>query len=72
MTSTDVTAMIRALVREVVFGLHLHWDHACADPVTANTASWRALEKAGFHFAGPVDTAQGPSRLMVLDRPATA
>ena len=62
------SAMIRAFVRDVVFGLHPEWTQACAGPFEANVASWRALEKAGFHFAGIVDTDDGPCRLMVMDR----
>lgn len=62
------SAMIRAFVGQVVFDLHPEWTQAGADPLDANTASWRALEKAGFRLAGVVDTAHGPSRLMVIDR----
>ncbi len=42
------STMIRAFVDRVVFGLHPEWNHAGADPLAANTASWRALEKAGW------------------------
>ena len=59
------TAMISTFVRDVVFGLHEHWTQACAAPDVRNTASWRALEKAGFRRAG---IANG-GRLMILDRP---
>ncbi len=62
------SAMIRAFVREIVFGEHPDWTQACAAPVAANTASWRALEKAGFRFVGYVEDAHGPARLMVADR----
>lgn len=62
------SAVIRAFVDQVVFGLHPQWTQTGADPLAANTASWRALEKAGFRLAGMVDTVHGPSRLMVLDR----
>lgn len=61
-------AVIRAFVDQVVFRLHPEWTHAGADPLAANTASWRALEKAGFRLAGLVESAEGASRLMVLDR----
>jgi aminoglycoside 6'-N-acetyltransferase len=61
--------VIRAFVAEVVFGLHPQWSQACAAPYAANVASWRALEKAGFRFAGVVDDEDGPCRLMVADRP---
>lgn len=41
-----------------------------ADPVEANVASWRALEKAGFRHAGTAaDSRHGPIKIMVLDRP---
>ncbi|HEV2070544.1 MAG TPA: GNAT family N-acetyltransferase [Acidimicrobiales bacterium] len=63
--------IIRAFVAEVVFELHPTWTQACAAPYHGNTASWRALEKAGFHFVGMVKGPDGPSRLMVADRPAT-
>lgn len=63
------SAMIRSFVAEVVFGRHPGWSQACAAPYAANTASWRALAKAGFRFAGIVDDADGPARLMVADRP---
>lgn len=62
------TAMIRAFLVDVVFGLHSEWTQACAAPHGDNLASWRALEKAGFRFAGMVEDRQGPGRLMVADR----
>lgn len=65
------SAMIRAFVADVVFGLHEHWSQACADPYADNVASWRALEKAGFRFVGMIEDKDGPCRLMVLDRPDT-
>lgn len=63
------STVIRAFVAEVVFGLHPGWSQACAAPYTGNVGSWRALEKAGFRFAGIVEGNDGPSRLMVADRP---
>jgi aminoglycoside 6'-N-acetyltransferase len=60
--------LIRAFVADIVFGLHPEWTQACAAPYAANVASWRALEKAGFRFAGIVDDDAGPCRLMVADR----
>lgn len=63
------SAMIRTFVADVVFGLHPDWLQACAAPYAANIASWRALEKAGFRFAGTIDDRDGPCRLMVIDRP---
>ncbi len=63
------SAMIRAFVDQVVFGLHPGWSQACAAPYAANIASWRALERAGFRFAGIVEDEDGPCRLMVADRP---
>ncbi len=62
------STMIRAFVADVVFTLHPHWTQACAAPYAANTASWRALEKAGFRFAGIVEDRDGPCRLMVADK----
>ena len=61
-------AMIRAFVVDVVFGLHPQWSQACAAPYAANTASWRALERAGFRFVGTVEDDDGPCRLMAIDR----
>ncbi|HZQ85238.1 MAG TPA: GNAT family N-acetyltransferase [Acidimicrobiales bacterium] len=62
------SAMIRAFVRDVVFGLHPQYTQACAAPYEANTASWRALEKAGFRLAGIVPDKDGPCRLMISER----
>lgn len=62
-------AMIRAFVRDVVFGRHEDWTQVCASPYEANVASWRALEKAGFRFVGVVPDDDGPCRLMAFDRP---
>ncbi len=62
------SAMIRAFVADIVFGLHPQWSQACAAPYAANIASWRALEKAGFRSAGIVEDKDGPCRLMVIDR----
>ena len=62
------SAMIRAFVDDVVFGSHPEWTQAAADPLVANVASWRALEKAGFRFAGIVQDKFGPGRLMVASR----
>ena len=65
--------MIRAFTFNVVFGRHCEWTQAAASPYTANAASCRALEKAGFRFAGsiqyPDDEDEGPCSLMVFDRP---
>ena len=63
------TALIRAFVDEVVFDHHPEWTQACASPYAANVASWRALEKAGFRYAGSFDGDDGECRLMVRDRP---
>jgi aminoglycoside 6'-N-acetyltransferase len=59
------SAMIRAFVRDVVFGRHPHWSQVCAAPDVRNVASWRALEKCGFRRAGIVNG----GKLMILDRP---
>lgn len=64
------STMIRAFVREVVFGLHPDWSQVCAGPFAANEASWRALEKAGFRFVGLIDDRDGPCRLVAVDRAA--
>jgi len=63
-------AVIRAFTTDVVFGLHPDWTQAAADPLEANVASWRALEKAGFRFLATVPDRFGPAKLMVADRPA--
>jgi aminoglycoside 6'-N-acetyltransferase len=65
------SAMIRAFVHDVVFPNHPEWTQASAGPFVANTASWRALEKAGFRHLGDYDAGDddGPCRVMVLDRP---
>lgn len=66
--------MIRAFTFDVVFGRHCDWSQAAASPYTGNVASCRALEKAGFEFAGSVqyrkDEDEGPCSLMVINRPA--
>jgi len=66
--------MIRAFSFNVVFGRHCDWTQVAASPYTANVASCRALEKAGFDFAGsiqyPDDEDEGPCSLMVLNRPS--
>ena len=62
------SAMIRAFVAEIVFGQHPGWTQACASPLAGNVASWRALENAGFTFVGSFEDADGPCRLMALDR----
>ncbi len=62
------STMIRAFVDEIVFGQHPGWTQASAGPYEANTASWRALEKAGFRLAGVYEDDDGPCRVMVIDR----
>lgn len=62
------STMIRTFVVEVVFGLHPGWTQVCASPLAENVASWRALEKAGFLYAGTFEDPHGPCRLMVADR----
>ncbi|MDP8970567.1 MAG: acetyltransferase [Actinomycetota bacterium] len=62
------SAMIRSFVVDVVFRLNPGWSQVCASPLAANIASWRALEKAGFEFAGVFDDEHGPCRLMLADR----
>jgi aminoglycoside 6'-N-acetyltransferase len=63
------SAMIRAFVRDVVFGLHPQYTQVWVSPYAANTASWRALEKAGFRYVATLDDDDGPCRLMIADRP---
>ena len=63
------TEMVRAFVHDIVFPQHPGWTQACAAPSAGNTASWRALEKAGFRFLGEVPDPDGNGRLMVIDRP---
>ena len=65
------TAMIRAFVAEVVFGRHPGWTQVAASPLAANTASLRALAKAGFVPGGTFVDEHGPAQLMVRER-ATA
>lgn len=62
------SAMLRAFVADVVFGLHPGYTQACAAPYTANEASWKALRRAGLRFAGTVMDKDGPCNLMVVDR----
>ena len=62
------TAMIRAFVRDVVFGRHPEWACVAAGPFEANRASWRALEKAGFARVPRLDDPAGPCVLMALAR----
>ena len=62
------SAMIRGFVDEIVLGLHPSWTQAAADPLAANVASWRALEKAGFRLLAEVESKFGPARLMVTAR----
>ncbi|MBW3576482.1 MAG: hypothetical protein KY462_01840 [Actinobacteria bacterium] len=63
--------MIRRFAVDVVFGRHPGWTQVCASPVLANIASWRALEKAGFEYAGTFESQHGLCRLMVADRAIT-
>lgn len=65
------SAMIRRFVDEVVFGRHPAWTQACAAPLEANEASWRALAKAGFRYVATLDDPLGPCRLMARDRGVT-
>jgi len=63
-------AMIRAFVRDVVFPNHPEWERAAAGPFAANTASVRALEKAGFRRVATLEDPDGPCALMVIERAA--
>ncbi len=65
------SAMIHAFTRDIVFGLHPRFTQAAAGPYTANVASCRALEKAGFTFLGSVahrDEPADPCSLMMAER----
>lgn len=62
------SSMIRAFVKQVVFGQHPEWTQACAGPFTANEASWRALAKAGFRKLGTIEDEDGECTLMAIDR----
>ena len=62
------SAMIRAFVRDVVFGRHPEWRFAAAGPFEANVPSWRALENAGFRRRAVLDDKDGPCVLMVASR----
>ncbi len=64
------SAMVSAFVRDVVFARHPEWACVAAAPFQANVASWRALEKAGFHRLGVLDDEEGPCVLMVTRRDA--
>lgn len=64
------TAMIRAFAHDVVLGRHPAWTQVCAGPFAANTASCRALAKAGFRLVALVEDGDddGPCELRALDR----
>lgn len=62
------SAMIDAFVTDVVFAGHPEWTHAVASPYAANTASCRALEKAGFVSYGSFDDEDGPCTVYVRSR----
>ncbi|MBW3576945.1 MAG: GNAT family N-acetyltransferase [Actinobacteria bacterium] len=64
------TRMIGGFVQDVVVLRHPDWTQVCASPVSANVASWRALEKSGFTFRGEFASEHGRCRLMVLERAA--
>ncbi len=63
------SAMIRAFVHDVVFANHPEWNVVAAGPFEANTASWKALERAGFRRIALLDDDEGPCVLMALERP---
>lgn len=62
--------MIRAFVRDVVFGMHPTWTQACASPHVDNVPSWRALARAGFREVADIEARDGTWKLMVIDRSA--
>lgn len=63
------SAMIRQFVDEIVFGRHPAWTQVCASPLSANVASVRALEKAGFVRIGTFEDTEGPATLLSRARP---
>jgi predicted N-acetyltransferase YhbS/RimJ/RimL family protein N-acetyltransferase len=65
------SSMLRAFVDDVGFGLHPQLTQIGASPSPGNTASWRALEKAGFRPVGVFDAEHGPEKLHLVDRPGT-
>ena len=68
------SAMIRAFSYNVVFGRHCDFTQVAASPYRSNAASCRALQKAGFRYAGSIDYGDddpdGPCSLMIMNRPA--
>jgi aminoglycoside 6'-N-acetyltransferase len=63
------SAVIGAFVDAVVFGLHPAWSQVVVSPLVANTASWRALERAGFRRLADVDIDGTACRVVARDRP---
>ena len=58
---------LEQFIREVVFARL--GTHACVAAVDEeNRRSWRAFEKAGFHYVRDVEEEGRPHRLMRLDR----
>lgn len=62
------SSMIRAFIDSVVFGEHSHWTQVGASPVAANTASCRALAKAGLRLFGSFEDELGPCDLYAQRR----
>ena len=60
-------SMIRAF-SEDAFARHPECTQLCAAPYEDNTASWKALERAGYRYLGDVPDKEGIGRLMVLSR----
>ena len=62
------TTMIAEFVEQIVFGRHPVWDVVCASPTAANTASWRALARAGFERMATFPHGDVSCNLMVRHR----
>ena len=62
------SAMIRAFVRDVVFGLHPEWAFAAAGPFEANVPSCRKPAFARARHVVTLADEDGPCSLMVADR----
>lgn len=60
--------MIAQFVDQIVFGRQPVWDVVCASPTAANTASWRALARAGFEHTATFPHGDGSCNLMVRHR----
>jgi RimJ/RimL family protein N-acetyltransferase/catechol 2,3-dioxygenase-like lactoylglutathione lyase family enzyme len=62
------SAALRAFAVDVVFGRHPDWHTVAGAPHRDNRRSWRAFEKAGFHFVREVVEDGEPGLLYAADR----